>query len=165
MAPSRARSDLWRMQAGNATNLAHRIWMAASRANSNLWWARAAMSAEYSQIASAMATSRTRSDLWRMQAGNATNLVQHIWMAASRANSNLWWARAAMSVEYNQIASAMAPSRTQLRYMVECGQRPEPALSRPACVAVNMARAKNTQNRNPRFAVSQNAQDSELREP
>ena len=88
--------------------------------------------------------SRARSDLWWARAGNATNLAHRIWMAASRANSNLWLARATMSVEYNQIASVMAPSRTQLRYMVECGQRPEPALSRPACVAVNMARAKNT---------------------
>ena len=47
-------------------------------------------------------------------------------------------------IEYNQIASVKAYSRTKLSFMVECGQRPESGMSRPACVAVNKARAQNT---------------------
>ena len=68
-------------------------------------------------------------------------------------------------IEYNQIASVKAYSRTKLSFMVECGQRPESGMSRPACVAVNSPRAKPALNRTPRFAVSRNAQDTKSREP
>ena len=46
-------------------------------------------------------------------------------------------------IEYNQIASVKASSRTKLSFMVECGQRPESGMSRPACVAVNPPRAQS----------------------
>ena len=44
-------------------------------------------------------------------------------------------------IEYNQSASVKAYSRTKLSFMVECGQRSEFGMSRPACVAVNSPRA------------------------